>query len=94
MEELRQQVIKMQRRVNDLMDKPAHSAAVWLKKEVQALEDDMQIGRNTLSVEDRVKRIIRILEKEAKEARIMNYEHLELLRKWFENLREDVERLT
>jgi hypothetical protein len=94
MENLRKQVISLQRAVKDHMDKPGSPAAKRLNTEIQALEDDMQVGKKALSVEVRVKRIIRLLEHDAKEARIMNYEHLELFRRKFERLREQVERLT
>jgi hypothetical protein len=94
MEELRKQVIKLQGRIHDLMDKPSHPSAIRLKTEVQGLEDDLQVRKKPLTIEDRIKGIIRILEEEAKEARIMNYEHLDLFRKQFEGLRESIKRLT
>ncbi|HSW65852.1 MAG TPA: hypothetical protein VLI54_01795 [Bacillota bacterium] len=87
MEHLRQEVIKMQHKINDLMDDAGHEAARMLCKEVQGLEDDLQVKKQALTIEARVKRIIHILEGEAKEARIMNYEHLAMFREYFEELR-------
>ena len=92
--DLRQQVIATQRKVHDLMDKPTNAAARTLTREIQALEDELQVHKNWRSVEDRVKRIIHILEGEAKTNRIMNYEHLEMFRHWFEHLREQIRKLT
>ena len=90
MEPLRQQVITQQRRFNDLLDSPAHAASQLLKREIQALEDDLQVRKNARTIEDRVKRIIHTLEGEAKAARIMNYEHLDMFRHWFEHLRDEL----
>ncbi|HSX30095.1 MAG TPA: hypothetical protein VLE73_06060 [Candidatus Saccharimonadales bacterium] len=87
MENIRQDVIKTQRKINDLMDNAGHAAAVTLRREVQALEDDLQVKRHAHTIEDRVKRIIHLLEGEAKQARIMDYEHLDMFRKYFEDLR-------
>lgn len=94
MEPLRQQVIATQRKINDLMDKPNDSAAGRLKTEVQGLEDDLQSQKNPLTIEDRVKRIIGILDGPAKSNRIMNYEHLDMFKRWFEGLRETLRRMS
>ena len=93
MQEIRKVVVILQMKIKDLMDKPASEAAKHLKTEVQGLEDDLQVGKNPRTVEDRVKRIIHILEGEAKADRIMNYEHLVLLRKQFEHIEESLRKL-
>ncbi len=93
MEDLRRQVIELQHRIHDLMDTPHDSAAIRLSQEVQGLEDDLQVKKNPLTVEDRIRRIIHILEGDAKAHRIMNYEHLDMLRHQFEHMREVVRRL-
>lgn len=93
-DELHKQVITLQNAVHDLMDKPRHPSALRLQKEIEGLRVDVRVHRNPLTIEDRVKRILRILEEDAKEARIMNYEHIDLFRKRFEGLRENIERLT
>lgn len=90
MEPLRQQVIATQRKINDLMDKPSDPAAISLKREVQGLEDDLQSQKNSITIEDRVKYIIHLLEGPAKANRIMNYKHLEMFKHWFEHLREQL----
>lgn len=93
MEQLRQQVINMQRRVNDSLDKPGDPAAGRLKAEIQGLEDDLQSRKNPITVEERVKRIINILQGDARRAQIMNIEHLESFRQWFEGLRQSLRRM-
>ncbi|MGH7157785.1 MAG: hypothetical protein ACREGD_01775 [Candidatus Saccharimonadales bacterium] len=93
MEQLRQQVIATQRKINDLLDKPGDPAAARLKMEVQGLEDDLQSQKNPLTIEDRVKRIINLLEGDAKANRVMNLEHLAMFRSWFEGLRNSLRRM-
>ncbi|HSX08350.1 MAG TPA: hypothetical protein VLG11_05645 [Candidatus Saccharimonadales bacterium] len=93
MENIRQEVIKIQRKINDLMDDAGHAAAALLRKEVQGLEDDLQVKKHALTIEARVKRIIDLLQGEAKAARIMNYEHLDMFRKYFEELRQTLRKM-
>lgn len=93
MEDLRKQVIDIQHKIKDLLDDPDHSVARRLTSEVQGLEDDMQTDKNAYSVEDRTERIINLLQNEAEDARIMDYEHLQMLERWFENLREQLRKM-
>ena len=93
MEQLRQQVITIQRRVNDLMDNHGHAVAGQLKREIQGLEDDLQVRKSVGTVEDRIKRIVGILQGDARHAQIMNIEHLESFRQTFEGLRQSVRKL-
>jgi hypothetical protein len=93
MEQLRQQVITMQRRVNDSLDKPSDPVAGHLKREIQALEDDLQVSKSAGTIEERVKRIVAILQGDARRAQIMDIEHLESFRQWFEGLRQSVRKL-
>jgi len=83
----------MQRKINDLMDDTSHAAASALRREVQGLEDDLQVQKRALTIEARVKRIIHILEGEARHARIMNYEHLDMFRDYFEELRQTLRKM-
>lgn len=93
MEPLRQQVIATERKINDLLDKPSDSAASRLRSEVRGLEDDLQSKKSPASIEDRVKRIISILDGEAKTNRIMNPEHINMFRGFFNGLRETLRRM-
>lgn len=93
MDQLRQQVIATERKINDLLDKPNDPAASRLRTEMRGLEDDLQSKKNPVSIEDRVKRIISLLDGEAKQHQIMNYEHLDMFRDYFNNLREILRRM-
>ena len=93
MENLRKQVISMQHKIKDLMDAPKDPAAQQLNREVQGLEDDLQVSKTPRTIEDRVKRILQIIRGNAKAARIMNYEHLDMLEQWFENLRQQLRKM-
>lgn len=93
MEQLRQQVIATHRSISDHMDKPGDSAAQKLNSELKGLEDDLQSQKNPLTIEDRVKRIIALLDGQAKTNRIMNYEHLTLFRQWFMGLRQTLSKM-
>lgn len=93
MDKMRTQVIDMQRKIKDLMDEPSASAARKLTAEVQALEDDLQVKKNAKTIEDRVERIIQLIRGDAKNARIMNYEHLDMLEKWFEGVRNQLRKM-
>lgn len=93
MEPLRQQVIATQRRIEDMLDKPGDPAAARLKLEIKGLEDDLQAKKNPITVEDRVKRIIHLLDGPAKSNRIMNYEHIDMFKHWFEGVRESLRRM-
>lgn len=93
MDQLRQQVIAMDRKIRDLLDNPGDSAAQRLLSEVKGLEDDLQAKKNPVTIEDRVKRIISVLDGPAKANRIMNYEHLDMFKQWFNGLRQTLSRM-
>lgn len=93
MDKLRQQVIDQQRRIKDLMDLPNDSAAKSLNREVQALEDDIQVGKSANNLENRVERIIHILKGDARRNRVMDYGHLEMFEQWFMNLRNQLRKM-
>lgn len=93
MEELRRQVIDLQCALKDHMDKPRDPAARRLMTEVQALEDELQVKKSARSIEKRVERIIDLFKGDAKKARIMNYEHLELFCRKFERLRDALRKI-
>jgi len=83
-------VEELERSIHDHMDKPHEGAAGHLLSELRMLRSDFQTGKNLYAIEDRIKRIIHILEGEAKNDRIMNYEHLELFKRNFEHMRDAV----
>jgi hypothetical protein len=88
MENMRKEVIRIQSKVRDLLDQPDHSAARQLNNEIQNLEDDLQTGKNKYSIEDRIKRIINILEGDASRNQIMDHHHLDMFKDQFEDMRQ------
>ena len=93
MEPLRKQVIATSNQVNDLLDKPSDPAAGRLRSELKGLENDLQSQKNPVSIEDRVKRIIGILDGEAKTNQIMDPRHINMFRSWFSGLRETLRKM-
>jgi hypothetical protein len=93
MQEIRKIVVELQHKINDLLDKPNSSAARQLQKEVQALEDDLQVGCNARSIGDRVERVIRLLEHEAEREQIMDYNDIQWLIHQFEHIHDSLRKL-
>ncbi len=87
MDQMRKEVISLQHKIRDMLDEPSHAAARRLNSEVQGLEDDLQVKKNKYSIEDRIKRIIAVLEGDARGARIMDHAHLEMFKNVFEDMR-------
>ncbi len=92
MDHLYKQIVAFQFKVKDYTDDPSHHVAQSLKQEVQRLEDEAQVRKNPRSLEDRVKRVIRILE-EAGEAEVMDHHHAEELIERCEDFRQDLRKM-
>lgn len=93
LEPYRQKVRQLQHKIKDLMDHPNDAAARSLNQQVQRLEDDMEMGKHPGTLANNIEHIIRLLEHEAKDQRIMNYEHLDMFRKEFEHLHDAMKRM-
>ena len=89
MAELDETIEDIRMKIEDALDKPEEEAAGRLLNELKGLENDLQQGKNEYSIEHRIKEIINILGGAAKDARIMNYEHLDGYKHYFEKLREN-----
>lgn len=61
MDQLYKEIVSFQGRINASIDDGAHPTARSLQQEAQRLEDEAQAGKNPLSLEDRVKQVIRLL---------------------------------
>lgn len=90
-----QEVQKLRFKVQDLLDDHAHALAQSLKREVQRLEDEMEMSKKPRSLEDRIKVIQRQLVTAGSggENRIMDIEHANLLHDAFEDLRRTLKRM-
>lgn len=92
MDHLYKEIVSFQQKCNDYLDDPSHSLAGSLKREVQALEDDAQVRKNPHSIEDRVKRLIQLLEEAGKE-NVMSHDHANELIERCEDFREELQKL-
>lgn len=62
MSQLHEEALAFQQKVNDYTDDHSHNIAQSLKRELQDLEDEIQVNKNPRSIENRVKVIIELLE--------------------------------
>ncbi|HZM64215.1 MAG TPA: hypothetical protein VFB59_03720 [Candidatus Saccharimonadales bacterium] len=93
MEQLRQQVIATQGTFEDLLDKPNDAVAQKLRAELRGLEDDLQVKKNPITVGDRIKHIIALLDGPAAQNQIMDYRHLTMLRQRLSTIRQALSRM-
>lgn len=92
MDHLYKEILRFQHNVNDRLDDPSHNLAKSLKQEVQRLEDEAQVRKNPRSLEDRVKRIIRLLE-EVGHAKVMSHHDVDDLIERCEDFRKDLRKM-
>lgn len=62
MDQIYRQAIDLQNKFRNYVDQPQHPRIIELGREIQRLTDEIEMKKNKLSLEDRVKGIIRILE--------------------------------
>lgn len=72
MDQLHNEALAFQRKLNDCTDDHSHNIAQTLKKEVQAFEDEVQVNKNPRSIENRIKNIIQLLE-QARDQEVISY---------------------
>lgn len=92
MDQIYKDILSFQYKVNDRIDDHSHGLAKQLKQEVQRLEDEAQVRKNPRSLEDRVKRIVGILEG-AFETDMMSNHHISDLINKCENFRHQLKKL-
>lgn len=92
MDHLYQEIVSFQRRCNDFTDNKEHSLARTLQQEVQRLEDEAQVRKNPRSLDDRVKRIMGLLE-ETEEHQVMSHAHADELIDHCEEFRKELRKL-
>lgn len=93
MDHLYKEIQKFQFKVKDVTDDPSHHIGKALKQEVQKLEDEAQVRKNPRSLEDRVKRIIRLLE-EAGEHEVISHPDVHMLVEQCEDFRKDLQKMS
>lgn len=62
MDRIYRQAIELQNRFRSYVDQPNHPAMAGLRDEIQKLTDEIEMKKNKLSLEERVKSLIRRLE--------------------------------
>lgn len=77
------EAISMQRRMRDWLDDPSHSQARELDRLFQKLEDDVQVGKNSHTIIDHLKRIESLCRSMDKQA--MSHGHSAELEQWARN---------
>ena len=92
MSDLYREVINLRHKLNNVIDNPSHPSAQALKKEVQALEDDMQVKKNPKSLESRVVRVINTL-KQAEHAGVISQSDVNNIHKQFEEIQQELRKL-
>lgn len=81
------QVQSLRLKVQDLLDDHTHQLAQSLKREVQRLEDEIEMNKSPRSLEDKLKGIQRLLQTIENDTKIMNAHHADMLHDRFEDLR-------
>ena len=89
---MHQELLNFQRRCESYIDDANNPVSQELRREVQALEDDAQGNKNAHSVEDRVKRVIALLER-AGEHGAMSHHHADELKDQCEDFRRQLQKL-
>lgn len=92
MDDLRNDIITMQRKFHDYLDKPNHPQAVAIRNELQHLEDDAQTHKNPRTLDDRIKRLQYTLHNVRDEG-IMDHGHLDDIHDRLEELRKDLRKI-
>lgn len=92
MDQLYKQVVAFQHRCNDWIDDHSDSAAQSLKREVQRLEDDVQVSKSPASIEGTVRQVISQLQR-AGQSGVMSPEHVDELIDQCEDFRRQLQKL-
>ena len=92
MDDVYKQALAMQNKLHNYLDQPNDSTAQALKKEVQRLTDEIEMKKNKISLEDRVKSIIRILES-FKGDQVIDYNDVDDLKDRSEDIRRAIRNL-
>lgn len=91
--ELYKDVQRLRFKIQDFIDDHAHDLAQSLKREVQRLEDEMEMSKSPRSLEDRIKGIQRNLLAAQDDGKAMSPGHADELHDRFESLRMSLRRL-
>jgi hypothetical protein len=92
MQDIYKQAINLQFKYRDYVDDKSHPMAQQLNRQIQRLTDDIESQKNTRSLEDLVKQIIRLLE-QTDGSGVMDDRHVDDLKDRCEDIRNDLRKL-
>lgn len=92
MDELRKQAEQLQNKVRNNLDQPQHAHAQSLTKEVENLILDIRANKHPLSIENRIKQIIKQLEAFTDDT-IMDYRHIDEIIQHSNSMRQATQKL-
>lgn len=92
MNDVYKQALEIQNKLHNYLDQPNDGQAQALKQEVQRLTDEIEMQKNKLSIEDRVKGIIRILDS-IKNYEVIDSQDIDDLKDRCEDIRNALQRL-
>ena len=92
MDELRKQAEQLQNKIRNNLDQPRHAHAQSLTKEVENLILDIRAKKQKLSIENRIKEIIKILEAFTDDT-IMDYRHIDEIIQHSNDMRQSTQKL-
>lgn len=84
MQDFHKEVLRWQDRVNDWTDEPGHQLGRQLEKDMQRLEDDVQVNKSAHSIRDSLKRLRRLVE-QAGDAEVMSHHHADEVIDWIDD---------
>lgn len=85
--DLYKEVQKLRFKIQDMLDDHAHQLGQSLKRDIQRLEDEMEMSKNPRVLEDRIKGIQRTLVAVGENDQVMDHHHSDMLHDIFEDMR-------
>jgi molecular chaperone DnaK (HSP70) len=92
MDELRKQAEQLQNKIRNYLDQPKHAHAQTLTREVDNLILDIRAKKHPLSIENRIKQVIKHLEAFTDDT-IMDYRHIDEIIQHSNNMRQATQKL-
>ena len=81
------EVQRLRFKIQDMIDDNSHQLAQALKRDIQRLEDEIEMSKSPRSLEERIKGIQRTLIAAGESNQVMNQSHSDMLHDIFEDMR-------
>ena len=92
MDKLRAEAEQVRNKLRNYIDQPNHSMAKDLVREVEDLILDIRASKNSYSIDNRLKQVIKRLEAFSDDT-IMDFRHIDEIMKHSDNMRQAVQKL-